>query len=131
VTRASARDVAAVAGGVLLAIGLLGFIPTVTTHFGNLAFGRGSGATLIGIFRVSVLLNLVHALLGAAGLVLARTHMGAVAFLTAGGIALLALCLIGAAKVGSWLSLGTADDWLHLVLGLALLVLAYVTAAPS
>ena len=129
-TRASAREVAAVAGGVLLALGVLGFVPAITTHFGNLTFARGSGATLIGIFRVNVLLNLVHGVSGAAGLVLARTHVGSVAFLTAAGIGLLALCLVGVTKHGAWLSLGTADDWLHLVLGAALLVLAYVTAAP-
>jgi len=130
-SRASARDVAAVTGGVLLALGVLGFVPTVTTHFGSLAFGRGSGATLIGIFRVSVLLNLIHGVVGAAGLALARTHVTAVAYLTATGIGLLALWLVGAAKAGSWLSLGTADDWLHLVLGAVLLALAYVTAAPA
>jgi hypothetical protein len=131
VTRASAQDVAAVAGAVLLAVGLLGFVPAVTTHFGDLAFARGSGAALIGIFRVSVLLNLLHALAGAAGLVCARSHVAAVVYLTAAGIGLLALWLVGVAKAGSWLSLGAADDWLHLVLGVVLLVLAYLTAAPQ
>jgi hypothetical protein len=131
VTRASAQDVAGVAGAVLLAIGLLGFVPGVTTHFGDLTLAHGSGAALIGIFRVGALLNLLHALAGAAGLACARTHVAAVVYLTATGIGLLALWLVGVVKAGSWLSLGTADDTLHLVLGVVLLVLAYVTAAPQ
>jgi hypothetical protein len=129
-TRAGAREVAAVAGAVVLAVGVLGLIPSITTHYGDLSFADGSGARLIGIFRVSVLLDLVYVLVGAPGLALARTHVAAVLYLTGAGILFLALWLLGVAKAGSWLSLGAADDWLHLAFGIGLLGLAYATAAP-
>src|SRR5712691_6903160 len=105
-SQASAEQVAMVAGAVLVAVGLLGFVPDVTTHYGHLSFaGHGSGAKLLGLFRVSILLNLVHALAGAAGLALARTERGAGRFLTGGGIAFLALWLLGVVKAGGWIPL--------------------------
>ena len=129
--RAGARGVAGVAGGVVLALGVFGLVPSLTTHYGNLAWGRGSGAELIGIFRVSVVLDLIHVALGLGVLAIARTHVRAVFALAGAGIACLALELIGAAKDGTWLALNAADDWLHLVLGVVLLAVACWTAAPE
>ena len=71
------RPVAVGAGGLLVAAGVLGFVPGVTTHVGSLAFaGHGSHAELFGQFRVSVLLNLVHIASGLPAAVLARTDAG-------------------------------------------------------
>ena len=101
----------------------------MTTHYGGLAFaGHGSRAELLGIFRVSILLNLLHTGAGAAGLVLARTERGAVHFLTGGGIAFLVLWLVGVVKAGGWIPLDTADNWLHLGFGAGLLGARYVTS---
>jgi len=110
------RWVAALGGAALLLAGVLGFVPGVTTHYGDLRLGRGSQAELFGVFRVSILLNLVHIVLGAAGIVVARAR--AVALVS------LALWLLGVAGAGARIPLDTADNWLHFVLGLALIALA-------
>lgn len=47
-------------GIVFAALGILGFVPGVTAHFSELRFATpASGAELLNLFRVSVLLNLV------------------------------------------------------------------------
>ena len=84
--RSRLQNVALLAGVVFLGVGILGFIPGITTHYDDLELsGRGSGARLLGTFQVSILGNLVHLLLGAVGLGLARTIDGARRFLAGGG----------------------------------------------
>jgi hypothetical protein len=132
-SRARPEEAAAVAGIVLVAIGALGFVPEVTTNWGDLAFaGSDSRAELLGVFRVSILLNLLHVGAGAVGLVLARSEPGARRFLGGGGTGFLLLWLLGVAKAGDWIPLDTADNWLHLGFGAGLIGVGYVTAqAPS
>ena len=90
------------------------FVPGVTTHYGALRFaGHGSHAELFGVFRVSILLNVVHVLVGAIGIVTART--------TTSVVGSLALWLLGVLAAGAWLSLDVADNWLHFVLAIVLL----------
>ena len=109
-----------------LLVGILGFVPGVTTHYGDLSFaGHGSGAQLLGTFQVSVLHNLLHLLFGVAGLVLARTADGASTFLVGGGIAYLALWVAAVIGAGRWLPANTADNWLHFLLGIGLIGLGY------
>jgi hypothetical protein len=132
--RTALQTAAAVAASAFLLAGVLGVVPGITTHAGDLSFaGRGSHAKLLGLFQVSILHNLVHLLFGVVGLVLARTMDGARAFLAAGGAASLALWVLGVADGGGWIPLNTADNWLHLLLGVAMLALGYVTArrAPA
>jgi hypothetical protein len=58
---------------VFLAVGVLGFVPAITTHYDQLTFaGHHSDAALLGIFNVSVLHNLVHLAFGVAGIALPR-----------------------------------------------------------
>jgi hypothetical protein len=46
---------AAIVGVVLLLVGVLGFIPGITTNFGDLSFaGHHSDARLFGLFQVSI-----------------------------------------------------------------------------
>jgi hypothetical protein len=126
-----AQALAIAAAATILLVGALGFVPGITTHYGDLGFaGQGSGAKLLGVFRVSIVLNLVHLLVGAAGLTLARSAETARAFLSGGGVFLLGLWLLGVAGAGAWIPLDTADNWLHFVLGLALIALAR-TALPT
>jgi hypothetical protein len=69
-----AQRAAALAAVVFLVLGLLGFVPGITTHYGDLRLaGQGSGAKLLAIFQVSVLHNVVHLLVGTVGLGGART----------------------------------------------------------
>src|SRR3954469_24762979 len=95
------QSLAALVAAVFLAVGVLGFIPGITTHYGDLGFaGDGSSAKLLGVFQVSVLHNIVHVLYGLAGFALARTWEGARTFLIGGGavyLLLWGLGLIGAA----------------------------------
>jgi hypothetical protein len=119
---AHGRPVAVTAGGLLVAAGVLGFVPGVTTHVGSLAFaGHGSHAELLGQFRVGVLLNLVHIASGLPAVVMARTEAGARRYLSGCGIAYLVLWVLGPLSLGGWVPLNSADNWLHLVGGVALL----------
>jgi len=108
--------VAAVGAAAFLLAGVLGFVPGVTTHYGELRFAGGSHAHLLGVFRVSILLNFVHLAVGAIGIRVART--------TEVALASLGLWLLGVFAAGGWLSLDTAENWLHFVLGIGLLGLA-------
>ncbi|MEU8333184.1 DUF4383 domain-containing protein [Micromonospora sp. NPDC048839] len=122
---------ALVVAGVFLLIGVLGFVPGVTTDYGELRFaGHHSDARLLGLFQVSILHNAVHLLYGLVGLVLARSVAGARVFLAAGGASYLALWLYGLAieavdpeSGANILPVNDADNWLHLALGFGMLAL--------
>lgn len=123
--RVSSQSAAAVAAAGFLVLGLLGFVPGVTMHYGRMAFaGSGSGSLLFAVFQVSVLHDLIQLAFGVAGLVLAKTVAGARAFLVGGGIVSVVLWLLGVTGAGGWIPLNPADAWAHLVLGIVLLALA-------
>ncbi|MGX4652667.1 DUF4383 domain-containing protein [Micromonospora sp. SCSIO 07396] len=120
------QTVAAAAAVVFLLLGVLGFVPGVTTGYDGLAFaGHHSGAKLLGVFQVSVLHNLLHLLFGVVGLALARRLGGARLYLTVGGVLYLALWLYGFAVArdapANIVPFNDADSWLHLGLGLGML----------
>jgi hypothetical protein len=113
-------------GAVFLLVGILGFIPGVTADYDRLSFaGHGSGALLLGLFAVSILHNLVHAGFGVAGLVLARTAVGARNFLIYGGVVYAVLWIYGLVidqgSAANFVPINTADNWLHLVLAVAMI----------
>jgi hypothetical protein len=125
--RTPVQSLAALIGAVFLVVGILGFIPGITTNYSDLAFaGSDSGAKLLGIFQVSVLHNIVHLLYGIAGLGLARTFEGARTFLIGGGVIYLGLWLLGIVGGGDWIPVNTADNWLHFVLGISMVALGFV-----
>ena len=121
--RSPAQNVARLLGIVFLLVGILGFVPGVTTElYDGLDFaGDDSEAELLGIFQVSVLHNIVHLLFGVAGLALAGTASGARMYLLGGGALYLALWLLGLIGGLDWVPTNTADNWLHLVLGVAMI----------
>ena len=125
--RSTVQTVAAVVGVVFLLVGVAGFIPGLTTDFGMLSFaGMGSGAMLLGLFQVSVLHNIVHLLFGVVGLVLSRSPRAAKRFLIIGGAVYLVLWIYGLATgMGSanFVPLNTADNWLHFVLAVGMILL--------
>ncbi|KWX65584.1 DUF4383 domain-containing protein [Mycobacterium sp. NAZ190054] len=117
----------------LTVLGVLGFVPGVTSHLDQLAwFGQHSGARLFGTFAVSVLLNLTHLVVGAAGFYFARTYAGSRAYLLAGGVLYVGLWLYGTfVEVGSnarVIPLNGATNWLHLGLGTVMALLAVTLA---
>lgn len=128
-TRTPVQLAAMVVGVVFVLVGVLGFIPGVTTGYDSLTFaGHHSGALLLGVFAVSVLHNIVHLLFGVAGLVMARTAAAARAFLIGGGVIYLVLWLYGLLidkdSAGNFIPINTADSWLHFVLGVAMIGLS-------
>ena len=131
-------------GAVFLLVGVLGFIPGITSNYDSLSFaGHGSEALLLGIFQVSVLHNIVHLLFGAAGLAMSRSHSQSRSFLLYGGIIYLVLWLYGLLvdhdSAANFVPVNSADNWLHLLLGLGMIALAILLsrdprargAAPS
>jgi hypothetical protein len=130
--RTPAQTLALAAGVTFLVVGVLGFVPGVTTHYGDLGFaGHDSGAQLLGVFQVSVLHNLVHVLFGIAGIVLARATDTARTYLVGGGIVYLALWVLGVVGGGSWIPVDTADNWLHFLLGIGMIALGLVGSRGS
>jgi hypothetical protein len=128
VDRTPVQNVARLAGVVFLLVGIAGFIPGITTNlYDGLEFAGDDGnAELLGIFGVSVLHNLVHGLFGIAGLALASTASGARSFLIGGGAIYIALWLLGLFGGADWIPSNTADDWLHLVLGVGMIAAGVV-----
>ncbi|MGR6319233.1 DUF4383 domain-containing protein [Micromonospora soli] len=130
--RAPVRRAAATVGVIFLVIGVLGFIPGITTHYSDLYWaGHNSEAKLLGLFQVSVLHNIVHLLFGVAGLVLARTISGARTFLVGGGAIYLVLWLYGLVvdqhSTANFVPFNGADNWLHLLLGVGMIALGLLT----
>ena len=122
------RTAAAVVGAVFLLVGVLGFVPGITSSYSDLTFaGHNSQAKLLGIFQVSILHNLVHVLFGVAGLALSRSRDTARSFLVGGGAIYLVLWLyglvVGQNSSANFVPVNTADDWLHFVLGVGMIAI--------
>ena len=138
-TRTPLQAATAAVGVVFLLVGVLGFIPGITTNYSEMAFaGHESEAMLLGLFQVSVLHNIVHLLFGVAGLAMARAVSSARAYLVGGGVVYLVLWLYGLLidkdAAANFVPLNLADDWLHLVLGIGMIALGLVLsrqAAPA
>lgn len=119
---------ALVVGAVFLLVGILGFIPGVTTDYDMMAVaGHESHAMLLGIFEVSILHNIVHILFGVAGIVMARAANTAKAFLVGGGAIYLVLWIYGLLidqdSAANFVPVNTADNWLHFALGVGMIAL--------
>jgi hypothetical protein len=118
--------IALAVSAVFILVGILGFIPGITTNVGAMTFaGHHSDAMLLGVFQVSALHNIVHLLFGIAGLAFARTVAGARNFLIYGGVIYAVLWLYGVlidqSSVANFVPVNTADNWLHLLLGVGMI----------
>jgi Domain of unknown function (DUF4383) len=137
-SQTAAVNVAAAAVGVgFLILGVLGFVPGVTTHLGQLTFaGHTSDARLLGLFEVSALHSLVHLLFGVVGLAAGRsTRLSARRFLLGGGLVYLVLWVYGLAvgenATANFVPVNTADNWLHLGLAAAMIALGVVNGSVA
>ena len=120
VTRDHVRSASMGMGVVFLLVGILGFIPGITTQYGSMAFASGSGAMLLGAFQVSVLLNLLYLAMGAAGVWMSRGVLPARNFLLGSGAVLLVMWLYGlivGTSAANILSTNASTNWLNLILG--------------
>ncbi|WP_103350802.1 DUF4383 domain-containing protein [Amycolatopsis sp. CA-128772] len=132
--RSTARTAALLFGIAFLLVGVLGFIPGITTDYGALRFaGHESAAQLFGVFTVSVLHNMVHLLFGVLGVLAARANGASRAFLMLGGGVYVLLWVFGLAmdhdSKANFIPLDNADDWLHLALGVAMIAAGIATTA--
>lgn len=134
--RSPVKTAAFLYGAVLLLVGVAGFVPGLTTGYDSLQFaGHSSGATLLGLFQVSVLHNVLHMFSGTAGLVVARSTGGARTYLRWGGAGYLVLwlhgLLVGRQSPVNFLPLNSADDWLHLLFGVTMVGLSFLGRGPA
>jgi hypothetical protein len=114
---------ALVFGAVYLLVGIVGFFWTGGSHFAD----RGGDDMLIGLFMVNPLHNIVHVVIGIAGLALARTLSGARTYGWVLFVGYAAAAVYGFAAIDkSWdfLAINTADNVLHVVTALIGLIIA-------
>lgn len=133
VTRDHVRSAAMGMGVVFLLLGVLGFIPGITSQYGGMAFAAGSEAMLLGMFQVSILLNLIYLAVGAAGAFMSRDTRGARNFLLGSGALFLVMWIYGMVinleSAANFLSFNAAGNWLHLILGIVAAALGAVYMA--
>ncbi len=135
-TRTPVQTAALVVGALFLLVGVLGFIPGITTDYDTMTFaGHHSEAMLLGVFNVSILHNIVHLLFGGvAGLAMARTVSSARAFLVGGGVIYAVLWVYGLVidmdSSANFVPVNTADNWLHFALAVAMIAAGGVLLAP-
>lgn len=121
---------ALIVGIVFLVVGIAGFVPGLTT--GSLSgAGSGSMAMLLGLFQVSVLHNVVHLAFGIVGVLAARGAGASRGYLVIGGIVYAVLWIYGLFTANhmsgaNFVPLNTADNWLHLVLAVGMILLGIV-----
>ena len=123
--RSLAQILSLVFGLTFLLVGVAGFIPGVTRDLDQLRFlGTDSNAELLGLFRVSTLHNIVHALFGV-GILAAARPGSARAYLLGGGLAYALVVAYGAVvdhdSEANFLPVNDADNLLHAVLTLGML----------
>ena len=124
--RTLAQTLALLFGVVFTLVGILGFIPGITSNYDELGFaGNDSDAELLGIFQTSILHNIVHLAFGVAGILASRMWDWSRTFLIGGGAIYLVLwiygLLVGPESGANFVPMNTADDWLHFVLGVGMI----------
>ena len=113
---------ALVFGAVYLLVGIVGFF---VTGFDN--FADNSQHEMLLFFMINPLHNVVHIVIGLAGLLLARTLTGARTYgwlLAVGYAAAFVYGLIAAGKSWDFLNINAADNVLHLLTAVVGLVIA-------
>jgi hypothetical protein len=122
------QKAARLVGVVFILVGILGFIPGITSNYNDMKFaGNTSDAELLGLFQVSILHNLVHLAFGIVGVLLSRTWEGARNFLIGGGVIYLLLgvydAIVKQSVDANFLPSNNGDTYLHLALGIGMLAL--------
>ena len=125
------RKAAGLAGVLFLTLGIVGFVPEVTTGYTAFNTWSNAHAHLFGVFQISVMHLAFFVLFGLAGLRLAPSVAGSRVYLTSGGFLFLATAAYGFgfefSGEANFLSLDRADNWADLGLGAAMLALGLVS----
>jgi hypothetical protein len=112
-------------GLLLLVLGLLGFVPGITTHYDEMGFFR-SGAQLFGVFTVSIVTSSLLFLYGVTTLVFAGSVRQAHKNVILHALVLIGMGIAGAGIVADSpapvLPTDAASNWLYLGLGVFLLI---------
>ncbi|MDQ0679595.1 hypothetical protein QFZ30_002977 [Arthrobacter pascens] len=129
--RADVQNAGMGVGIVLMLVGVLGFIPGITTQYSELMFlGPDSHAMFLGLFQVSMLLNIVQLAIGATGWAMSRTEHGARNYLMGAGALYIVLSIfglsVGVDSAANFLSLNMPDNWTHLVLGVLMIAAGWL-----
>ncbi|MGY1705300.1 DUF4383 domain-containing protein [Geodermatophilus sp. SYSU D00697] len=109
-------------GAIYLIVGIIGFFITGFEGF----FAHDTGKTLLG-FEINGMHNVVHIVIGVAGLLLARTLAGARTYgwlLAVGYGAAFIYGLIAIGETWDFLSINAADNVLHILTAVVGLVIA-------
>jgi uncharacterized protein DUF4383 len=120
------KTAAIIFGIVFLLVGVLGFVPGITT----------TGQMLLGIFHVNAVHNIVHLLSGAVALITGLTSTAAARmYFRVFGIVYALVAILGF-FTGYGLLLGLisnnmADTWLHVLIALVALALGFVVQDTS
>lgn len=133
--RSLLQVLAAVFGLTFLLVGIAGFIPGITSNYDELSLlGTDSNAELLGLFRVSILHNIVH-LLFAVGLLAAARADWSKVYLLGGGVAYGGVAVYGflvdRTSDANFLPVNHADNWLHVGLALAMILAGLVGLAAD
>ena len=112
------RKLAIVFGVVFVAIGLLGFVPGITTADGK----------LLGLFQVSTLHNIIHLLSGIAALIAASNEAYSRLYFRIFGAVYGLVAIIGwlqGTTVLGLIDVNVADNVLHTVLAIVILAIGF------
>lgn len=128
-SRSPLQLAATLVGLAFLLAGVGGFIPGITYDASEITlYGHDSPAKLLGVFQVSVLHNVIHLVLGLAGLAMAKSSPRL--YLVGGGLIYAATWLYGLLidpmSQLNFVPLNDADNWLHLASSAAMLLLGVV-----
>jgi len=121
-----AKTIGMLFGWIYIIVGIAGFIPAIG--------GSDSLATstLLSVAPTNLLHNIVHLIIGLAGVTMSRTAEGAGTFCKTFGVILVVIGILGyfVPNLFGILPIGGNDVWIHLVTG-AVLAWAGFAAAPS
>ena len=116
-----AKTIALLFGLIYTIVGIVGFVPSLGG-----TFAMAPPTMLLYYFPINVLHNIVHLVIGIAGLAMSRSEASATSFCKIFGVVLILVGLVGfvwpANLDATILPLRGADIWLHLVSGAVLLI---------
>ena len=125
------RLIVLVFGVVYVLIGILGFIPGVTTEGGEFANQPSATGAILGIFPINLLHNVVHLVLGLALLYGATSTANAINMARGVGVVLLLVGVLGffVPDTFNLMPIGGPDIFLHLGTALVLLIVGFALPA--